>query len=785
MIGHHLLISWRSIIKNKKNFAINITGLATGIACALFIVLWVKDELNTDKFFDDQDLIYQVIENLNYSDGVQTLIETSSPMAQYLTDHMPEVEYAAATIPPGWFGSHLLSVEDKNLKVTGQIVGKDYFRIFSYHFIAGDPLTVMQEPTSMVISKQLAISLLGNPDDALGKTIEFEHDKKFKVTGVFENIPDNSTIKFDFALSTEASKDTPPWTSLNTWDSSGPQVYLKVRRGTDMDQLNKKVALVRREIAEHTVREAKLVRFSDLYLHGNYENGKPVGGRIQYVELFSIIAMIILLIACINFMNLSTAQATKRLKEIGIKKLVGASRNTIISQFIVESLLTSWIALGIALLLVWYLLPQFNGIVGKNLDLVPDANVLLLSIGIASLSGLIAGSYPALYLSGMGILSTLKSQIKKSVGDYMTRKGLVVLQFSASIVLIFAVSVVYQQIQFVLTQNMGYDQEHIVVLNVEGQMKTQLKAFESRVRNLSGVRNVSSTTHSMVGHNWSWSFDWEGKDRENNAQFQVFGVDYNFVETMGMEMVAGRSFNPEFGTDTAGILLNQAAIKAMNLDDPIGKTVANGQAKIIGIVKDFHFKSLHDKIEPMIMLLMPHDVKYVMVRVAGGKMTQVLDGLQEYYKTFNPGYPFEYTFLDDKFKDQYQAEKRVAVLSRYFAGLAIIISCLGLLGLALHTTEQRTKEIGIRKILGASTPRLTTTLIREFIDLVLIAMVIATPLEWYLMNRWLGSFAYHIALQWWMFVGSGLLAVAIACITIGGQSLKVALMSPIQSVRGE
>ncbi|WP_215223990.1 ABC transporter permease [Echinicola shivajiensis] len=785
MLKHHLIIFIRNIRKDRSTFLINLIGLSTGLACVLLIYLWVNDEMKMDKFHENYGRIYQVIEHVEFSDGVQTFIETSSPMAELLADEMPEVEYAASSIPPSWFGKHLLTVGEKNLKAVGQLVSKDYFNIFSYPLIKGNKDQVMTDPNSIVISRELATNLFGTTENIVGEAVEFEHDRTFQVSGIFENVPSNSTVQFDFALSTEASKEIPPWTSLHTWNHTGPKVYVLVREGADIQLLNSKVEKIRKSRNEQTIQTATLVSFSDHYLHGNYENGKQVGGRIEYVKLFSLIALIILIIACINFMNLSTARASKRLKEIGIKKAVGADRESFIFQFLTESVAMSLLALILAVGLVMLFLPQFNVIVGKQLRLSFDISLVLSALGIAIFAGLIAGSYPALYLSRFSAIKVLKGKLNSSFGEFMTRKGLVVLQFALSIILIVSVWVVYKQIEFVQNQNMGYDQDHIITMQVEGSIKRQLQPFVSEAKKLPGVKNVSSTTHSMIGKNWSTTIDWEGKEENNATQFIIFGVDYDFIETMGMEVLKGRSFNRDYGMDSLGIIFNETAIKTMGMEDPIGKTVENGRATIIGVVKDFHFKSLHDKVDPIFMVLMPEGVKYIMVSIDGGQEKEALKGLQEIYKQFNPGYPFEYRFLDSDFQAQYESEQRVAVLSKYFAGLAILISCLGLLGLSAHTAEQRTKEIGVRKVLGASVSSIVTLLSKEFMRLILLAILIATPIAWYVMNRWLQDYAYQIELKWWMFLGAGLAAIIIALLTVSSQAIKAALMNPVNSLRSE
>ncbi|WP_200979333.1 ABC transporter permease [Echinicola sp. 20G] len=785
MLKHHLIIFIRNIRKDRSTFLINLIGLSTGLACVLLIYLWVNDETKMDKFHENHDRIYQVIEHVEFSDGVQTFIETSGPMAELLADEMPEVEYAASSIPPDWFGKHLLTVGEKNLKAVGQLVSKDYFNIFSYPLIQGDKDQVMADPNSIIISRELATNLFGTTENVVGEAVEFEHDRTFQVSGIFENVPSNSTLQFDFVLSTEASKEIPPWTSLHTWNSTGPKVYVLVREGADIQLLNSKVEKIRKSRNEQTIQTATLVSFSDHYLHGNYENGKQVGGRIEYVKLFSLIALIILVIACINFMNLSTARASKRLKEIGIKKAVGADRESFIFQFLTESVAMSLLALVLAVGLVMLFLPQFNVIVGKQLGLSLDIPLFLTALGIAIFAGLIAGSYPALYLSKFSAIKVLKGKLNSSFGEFMTRKGLVVVQFVLSIVLIVSVLVVYRQIEFVQSQNMGYDQDHIVTMEVEGDIKKQLQAFMSEAKKLPGIKNASSTTHPMIGKNWSTSISWEGKEDNDATQFIIFGVDYDFIETMGMEVLEGRSFSREYGADSMGIIFNETAIKTMGIEDPIGKTVANGRATIIGVVKDFHFKSLKEKVDPIFIRMMPEAVRHIMVSVEGGQEKAALEGLQNLYQTFNPGYPFEYRFLDEDFQVQYESEQRVATLSKYFAGLAIIISCLGLFGLSAHTAEQRTKEIGIRKVLGASVSGVVALLSKDFIRLILIAILIATPIAWYMMYRWLQDFAYRIDLQWWMFAGAGLAAIVIALLTVSSQAIKAALMNPVNSLRSE
>ncbi len=784
MLKHNIKLFFRNINRDLSSFLINIIGLSTGLACALFIALWVSDELGVDKFYENHDRIYQVAENFQFSDGVQTMIAASAPMAEYLVTQMPEVEYAAATIQPDWFGKHVLSVGDQNLKVPGQLVSKDYFNIFSFNLIQGDKNQVIADPNSIVISKDLALKLFGTTENVVGRSIEYEKSRQFQVSGIFEDVPANSTVQFDFVLSDKAYKDEAPWNSINTdtWHSIGPQVYVLLKEGADIDVLNTKVAKIRKERNENDLRTSILIPFSEHYLHGTYKNGKQVGGRIEYVELFSMIAILILIIACINFMNLSTARASKRLKEIGVKKAVGAKRKTFLFQFLSESVLMSIMALFVALLSVALLLPRFNTIIGKQLALQFDLNLALLTLGITFVTGLLAGSYPAIYLSGFNAVTVLKGKLNRSIGELWTRKGLVVTQFALSIILIVSVIVVYNQIKFAQNQNLGYNKDNIVYFKAEGKIKEQLPTFLAELKKLPGIKNASSTTHSMIGHNWSTSLEWEGMDPDNETNFQIIGVDYDFIETMDMEIVAGRGFNRAFG-DSIGMIFNETAIKAMGLEDPIGKIVA-GRIPIVGVVKDFHFKSLHDKVEPLFMAIMP-EVNKVMVRIEAGKERDAIKEIHGIYQAFNPGFPFEYEFLDDNYKALYASEQRVATLSKYFAGMAILISCLGLFGLAMFTSERRKKEISVRKVLGQTVTQVTVMLSNEFAKLVLVAILIALPIAYLLANNWLSGFAYHIPLQAWYFLGAGLAALLVAMLTVGSQAIQAANRNPVDGLREE
>jgi len=526
--------------------------------------------------------------------------------------------------------------------------------------------------------------------------------------------------------------------------------------------------------------------YSGLYLHGNYENGVQSGGRIEYVRLFSVIALFILVIACINFMNLSTAKAAARIKEVGVKKALGAGRKRLAIRYISESMLMTFLSLIAAVAIVGLVLPQFNLITGKQLELRPDARLVVSLLSITLFTGLIAGSYPALYLSGFNPVAVLKGKLNSSVGEVWIRKGLVTFQFTLSIILIVSVLVVYKQIEFVQRQNLGYNKDNVIYFDVEGRVKENPETFLSEIKKIPGIQSAASSTHDMIGHAWSTSIGWEGKEPDENVQTQIMAVNPDFLETLGMEMKTGRFFSRDFPTDSGKIIFNEAAIEAMRLKDPIGKKAQDSE--IIGIVKNFHFESFHVDVQPQLFIL--HRGKfapanYIMARIAAGREAETLERLDTFYKSYNPGFPLEYTFIDEDYQRQYISEQRVSTLSRYFAGLTIVISCLGLFGLAAFTAERRLKEIGIRKILGSTDFGIVRLLSGDFTKIVLLAIATALPVSYFIARKWLDEFAYRIDLEWWFFVGSGVLALLIAWFTVGLQTVRAARVNPAQCIKDE
>jgi len=492
-------------------------------------------------------------------------------------------------------------------------------------------------------------------------------------------------------------------------------------------------------------------------------------------------------IACINFMNLSTAKAARRFKEVGIKKVVGAERKQLIFQFLTESLLLTVVAMLFAVVIAMLLLPAFNQITGKNIALHFSWQMIVAIICIAVITGFLAGSYPALYISKFNPLSILKGKLNTSAAEILSRKGLVVFQFTLSTVLIVAVFIIYQQIQFIQNTNPGFNKNNVLRLSAEGGLSTRQDAFIAALKNIPGVNNASATNHRMVGHNYATgALDWPGKPTDDNTYFEGFETDYGFIETMGMQMKEGRSFSRSFGADSSTIILNEAAVNAMHLKDPVGKTIKlyRKNMQVIGVVKNFHFESMHAEIKPSFLQLVPHRGTIV-ASISSNSQQATINAIKNLYESYNPGFPFTFNFLDEAYQQQYESETRVSTLSKYFAGLAIIISCLGLFGLAAFTAQKRRKEIGIRKVVGASVSNITAMLSIDFLKLVLFSLLVAFPLSWWLMNNWLQSFAYRIHISPWIFMIAGISVIVITLLTIGFQSIKAAVANPVKSLKTE
>ncbi len=792
MFRHNLLLTYRNFKRFKSSFFINLIGLSTGLATAFLIYLWVNDELHFDKFHKKDSQLFQIMTNHVNGNEVVTLGDSPGLLEEAMNTAMPEVDYATSSSRIE--NDFTLSVNDNRFNAAGHFVSRNYFNTFSYDLVQGDKDLVLTDKNAIVMSEQMAVNLFGTTENILGKIVEWQSPylgrkpTSVKLTGIFKDLPVNSSDQFDFVLSYDFYKDL-RGESIH-WGNHNAITYLVLREGTDVDQFNEKIARFAREKIKNPNYTLFVQRYSEKYLYGRYANGKVAGGRIEYVRLFSIIALFILIMACINFMNLSTAKSARRIKEVGIKKAVGAGRKSLIFQYLGESVMISFLSLMMAFLAIILFLPQFNEITGKHLTLDFTPSMLLSVLGITLATGLLAGSYPALYLSAFRPALVLKGKVGGAVGEFWARKGLVVFQLTLSVILTVSVLVIFQQVTFIQTKHLGYNKDNIIYFKNEGRAAENLETFLSEVTDIPGVLHASGMWGSVVGmpaFTTGW-FDWEGRNHEEIVRFEHLGIYYDMIEMLDIEMKEGRAFSPEFNTDSAKIIFNEAGIKIMGLQDPVGKVfnLWGKKMEIVGVVKDFHFKSLHENVKPLFLrLITPEDAEKTMIKIEAGSEKETLERIQEFYKAYNPGYPFEYRFLDEEYQAQYEAEKRVATLSRYFAGFAMLISCLGLFGLSAFTAERRLKEIGIRKILGAGFLGIIYLLSRDFTRMVLTAIVIALPLSYLLTKNWLDNFAYRIALEWWFFVGAGFLALLITWLTVGIQTVKAAKINPSECLKDE
>ncbi len=813
MLRNYFKIAFRNIARNKAFSTINIFGLALGMTCFLFIFLWIQDEKSIDNFHQNKHLynVYQTIISGEQTNGsYSTPIRVNDnrryiPLAD-IQEAIPEIEninfYATGYELP-WGYPETFQVGEKLHKLEGSRASKDFFNMFDYEVIAGDAASALADKSSIAISRKMANMFFENPESAIGKSIRYENRLDFSITAVFEDVPVQSSLKFDFLINWEMHM-----TNLN-WASPIVLTTLQLSETANVQQVEENI---NRFLQAHLDKnepakiELGLQPFNDKYLISNFENGKPRGGRIEYINIFTGVAIFILIIACINFMNLSTARSVKRAKEVGVRKVIGSTRNYLVGQFLGESILLSCVALILSLFLVQLFLPSFNQFTGKQITLpFSSPTYWAVLIGLVLVTGFFAGSYPALYLASLKPVQVLKGSVRFTNAAKWFRKGLAVFQFSLSILLLIATLVVTRQTDYVQNSHLGYDRENLIYVQIEGELTKQEKynVFKHEATNLPAVVMVdrsSEAPHAMgfvVDENDGFAntesgedaINWEGKQEGASVGFKPMSVGFDFTKIMNLDIVEGRSFSREVATDSAdAFLVNEEAVKQIGMEDPIGKWVSawNKKGRIIGILKDYHTHSLHEPIKPLIVDVKEYEYfGVIIIRTEPGKTKEALAGLEKVYKNVNPNYPFNYKFLDQEYAKLYKSEQVISKLSNVFAGLAIAVSCLGLLGLAMFSAEQRIKEIGIRKVLGASVSNIITLFSKDFLQLVGLSFLVAAPVSWFLMNNWLQGFAYRIDLAWWIFAVSGLLALSIALLTVSFQAIKAAIANPIKSLRPE
>ena len=787
MFKNYTKTAWRNLAKNRTFSTINILGRTLGLTCSLLIMLWVHDERSIDAFHELDERLYYVFER-QYHDGViDTYYNTPALLAQELKI-FPEVEFASEM---AWNEVATFEFNGKILKKEGNHASEDFFKMFSYPLLAGDANSALNGPVNIAISKKMAEDFFGSPDDAIGKSLRYQNRKDMKVTAVFDDITPQSSMRFDYLINWETFLEDNSW--ANDWGNNAPNSFVALKEGVDVENFRKNIVhfIDRYNKQENFRIELDLQQYRDQYLHSDYEGGQLVGGRIQYVNLFSLIAGFIVLIACINFMNLTTARSFKRSREIGVRKVVGAVRAALVRQFMGEALWIVIISFGFALLLVALVLPTFNTIVNKHIEL-PLNNILFWTVlaGLALLTGLIAGSYPALYLSSFNPIRAFRGSLRFTQGALWFRKGLVVFQFVLSIILIIGTIVISQQVSYIQSVNLGYDRENLIYIPLEGALPAKYTVFKEQLLRSPGIQIVSSMSQQPTSiTNGTGGVVWEGKAPGVMLQFTFAAAGYDFMKTMKLEMLEGRDFSKDFATDSIGYIVNEAALKIFGYQNPIGMPLTFWEKKgtIIGVVKDFHFNSLHEPIQPLVIRY-GENLGYgvALVRTVPGKTREAVASIERIYRDLNPQFPPQFQFSDEEYHKLYKSEQVIRKLSNSFAVLAIFISCLGLLGLAMFTAEQRTKEIGIRKILGASMHSLFGLMSREMLIMVVISLFIASPLAWIGVNDWfLKEYAYRIDISWWIFPLAGIMAILIALLTVSFQTIKALLINPASSLRSE
>jgi ABC-type antimicrobial peptide transport system permease subunit len=792
MWKNYLLVAIRNMRKSKAFSIINISGLAFGITCSLLIMLWVKDEQGMDGFHKNNKQLYQVYERWTFDGKTEASYPTQGLLAQELKKVIPEVQFASGfeyASAPGTLNN--FEGGEKVNKMGGMYVDGDFLSMFSYPLLEGKATTALNSPNSIAVSRNMAEYFFGTAGNAIGKIIRFENKEDLQISAVFENVPSNSSQQFDFLRSWIDFVKQNTW--VNNWGNSSPATFVQLHKEAD-------VAKVQKEIKDFIYRyqqksagssiELALQPYSEKYLHSSFKNGNIEGGRIEYVRIFTLVAIFIMLIACINFMNMATARSVNRAKEVGLRKVVGAARSSLISQFIGEALVLSVFSVAVALLLTYLVLPVFNDVTGKQLSLPFTQPLFWITLtGIIIATGFVAGSYPALFLSSLNPVKVLKGSLKFGREAILFRKGLVVFQFTLAIILITGVIVIYRQVNYIQSKNLGYDRDHLVYIPIEGELIKNYAQFKERAGAIPAIENISKmrNTPTIIEHH-TGSIEWSGKDKDLQVSFADGVVGYDFVKTMKLQLKEGRDFSTEFGTDSASYILNETAVKKIGFKDPVGQTViwGNRRGKVIGVLKDFHFASMHQAIDPLIVRL---DENWgwgtILVRIKPGKTKEAIAGLEKICREVNPKFPFTYQFSDLAFSRLYKSEEMVSRLSYFFAFLAIFISCLGLFGLSTFTASQRIKEIGVRKVLGASVKGIIGLLSVNFLKPIAIAVLIAIPVSSYLTNQWLERFAYKVDIEWWIFLVAGTITVFVAVLTVSYQSIKAAMSNPVKSLRSE
>lgn len=782
MLQNYFKIAVRNIFRQKGYSLINILGLSVGMACFIFILLWVQDELSYDKFHENINDLYRAVNYEQYSNGEEFRFASNAPgLAQALKENYPEVKEVTRYRRGN---DNVVEYDEKRFNEEGlAFADPSFLKLFTFPLIRGNKGNVLSDPYSIVITEEMANKYFGSVDP-IGKELRVDNSINFHVTGVLKNIPSNSHFNFNFLIPFNTIEEF--GYPIDGWNSFYCGIYVLLEKKTDHKILNSKITNLVQQYDESSIVELSIQPITDIHLFSAtfMESGN---GDIQYIYIFFLIAGFVLLTACINFMNLSTARSGKRAKEVGLRKAIGASRRELIHQFYNESILMSVFALIFALILVFCFLPLFNSISGKDLqlDLLSNVPLLLMLIGTVIFTAFISGSYPAFFLSAFQPVKILSGKLKTRASGNLFRKVLVSFQFVLTISLIIGTVIINNQLHFIRNQKLGYDREQVLTLPLKGDLNQRTEILRSELLKNREVLNVSAVSYLPSRVRASFLVGgWEGSNPDEQFLSHLWHSDYELQKTLNFEMAEGRYFSRDFLSDTStGIVINEAAVRVMGIESPIGKDYMGG--KILGVMKDFNFRSLHSKISPLTVIFRPGNSNFLLVKIKSNNINETIAGINETWTAIAPEFPFEFDFLDDRIAAEYKADYKIEDIINSFTVLIIFIACLGLFGLASYTAEQRTKEIGIRKVLGSSIFNIVVLLTKEFSKWVLIANIIAWPVAYFGMEFWLERFAYRASVDWWIFIASGGIALLIALLTVSYQAIRAAVANPVESLRYE
>jgi len=793
MFRNYLITAVRSLIRQKGFSFINILGLAIGLAAALLILLWVQDELSFDRFHEHADRLYRVEEDQYYSGEVYHVNVTPYPSGPVWKDEIPEIEDACRY---QWPSGMLFTYGEKAFYEGGCVaVDSTFFNLFTYDFLHGNKATALTQPYSAVLTEEAAEKYFGD-ENPIGKSLTANSQFEFTVTAVLKSLPKNSINQFDILVPFDFLQETGQYG--DSWGNNSIRTYIKLYENALIDSVDSKLTAIVKQHNEESTTDFMAAPFTGVHLHQYWGYGHDPGA-IVFVYIFSAIAIFVLLIACINFMNLSTAKSSTRAREIGLRKTSGASKRAIIIQFFGESVLLAFISLIFALIIVSSILKVFNNVSGKELDFssLLSPQFIIAMILVTLIAGLISGIYPALYLSAFRPIKVLKGDLSAGMKSGWFRKVLVVVQFTLSVFLIIGTVIIYRQLNYMKSKDLGYDRENMFYFQMRGQIKDNYQTIKDEFLRDPQVLGVSAASHQphQIGSN-SGGGDWDGRDPDMSVLIGNNIVDYDFIETMKIELKDGRSFSMDFPGDmasmedtSANFMINEVLEEIMEKENAVGERFRmwGMEGRIVGVMKDFHYHSVRTKIEPlMFMLGFEEYLSWIVVRVAPGDLTKTMKGLENTWNEVMPGYPFDYNFVDESLDQMYRTEERLGKLLKYFTILAIIIACLGLFGLASFTAEQRTQEIGVRKVMGARVSTVMMLLSKEFSVLVIISCLIAIPASLLVMGKvFLQNFEYRTDMAWWIFLAASLAALLIAVLTVSYQAARAALTNPADALRYE